>query len=273
MKRRSASTLIYFGERTRKKQLRARPKHVNKEKRTRAISRTMLGLLVLAIGGAGVWAYFTYRPFDIDRVQITGGGRFVSGQDVQQIVEENALGQNLVLLDAQNLEQVVAGSFLASRSVQVTKQLPELLKVAITERTPIALILPSSGEEFYFVDAEGFVLGLADKSATNLPVINYGQQVEVGKFVEPSAVSYYFDLIKALDEDGIAVSTISSYPRYTQFFTREDKQVLLNNNQSAKIQVKLFAKLMEAFKAEGKEVRKIDLRFDKVIVEFVHEID
>jgi hypothetical protein len=225
-------------------------------------------------------------------VEISGAERFVNKEDVQKIVEEKSLGHNIVFLDTKNLKEAVTNNFLASKSVEIIKLFPNRLKIIITERVPIALILPkgdkdgppaADGEpvrhtelDFYFVDADGFILGLADKSATNLPVLNYGQNVVIGKFVEANAIKYYFDLIKALDENSVAVSTISSYPRYTEFFTmagfagKEATQVLFTNDQNPKPQVKIFSRMMNVFKAEGKKLKKIDLRFDKVIVEFIN---
>ncbi len=235
-------------------------------------------IIVLAfLVGLGIWGYVKYQPLEITGVMVNGAQRFVNAQDVKAVAEEKALGKNILLLNTGDLENTIANNFLASKSVKISRQLPKSLKVQITERVPIALIksqekaVTSAESNFYFVDADGFVLGLADKSATNLPVINYQGQVEVGKFVQSSAVAYYFDLIKALDEDGIAVSTVSSYPRYTEFFTRDDAKVLVSNGQSAKSQVKIFAKMLGAFKSEGKKVKQIDLRFDKVIVEFANE--
>jgi len=267
MKRKSASTLIYFSERTRRRNLVKKPKHINKEKRRAATKNIILGLLTLGVVGFGIWAYVKYKPFDIVTTEVEGAQRFVNRQDVKNIVDQQVLGKNCLTLDTKALEKTIGATFLATKSVKATRVLPNALKVQLTERVPIALI---QDEEFYFVDSDGFVLGMADKSATNLPVINYSQKVEVGKFVDPSAVSYYFDLIKALDEDGISVSTISSFPRYTSFFTG-DTAVFFTNAQSAKSQVKIFAKMIEAFKTEGRKPKKIDLRFDKVIVEFVDD--
>lgn len=268
MKRHSASTLIYFHERVRKKSQIKRPRHVNKEKQARHI-RTILGLvIVLILMCFGIRLYVKYQPLDIKSVEIDGAQRFVNAQDVRKVTEETSLDRNILSVDPNNLEEIISSNFLASKSVEVSRRFPKTIKVLITERVPIALILPKEKGDFYFIDAEGFVLGIADKSATNLPVINYSQEVEVGKFVEATAVAYYFDLIKALDADEVYVSTISSYPRYTQFFTKDNTQVYFTNDQFAVSQVKVFKKMMEAFKAEGKKVRKIDLRFDKVIVEF-----
>lgn len=231
---------------------------------------------VLAAGslvGLGVWYYLKYQPLTLRAVEIYGADRFVNRTDVQQMAEEKALGKNIVFVDVDDIHKAITSNFLASRSVTLTKVLPNRLRITVSERVPIALILPqagSAGDNFYFVDAEGFILGPADKATTNLPVINYSQKVEVGKFVEAGAVSYYFELIKALDEDNVALSTISSYPRYTEFFTGDATQVLFSNAENPKPQIKVYAKLMEAFKAEGKKLKKIDLRFDKVIVEFVN---
>lgn len=273
MKKKSASTLIYFQDKVRRKSLVKKPKHVNKERRVNNIITIIKLLAFFTLVGVLLWFYIQYQPLNIRSVEISGAERFVSQKDAQKIAEEKAVGKNIVLLNIGDLQKNVANNFLASKSVEIRKVLPSRLKIKITERVPIALILPkdgNDGREFYFVDADGFILGLADKSATNLPVINYSQSVEVGKFVEASAVKYYFDLIKALDDDNVAVSTISSYPRYTEFFTSGATQVLFTNDQNPKPQVKIFSKMMEAFKAEGKKLKKIDLRFDKVIVEFVN---
>lgn len=277
MKRKSASTLIYFTDQKRKKSLVKRPKHVNKEKRSKLIQGVAILIVVVFFGGLGSWVYFRYRPLDITRVEVIGAQRFVNPHDVKAMTEEKALGKNCLFFNTQALEKTILDNFLASKSVKVRCVLPKSVRVEVVERVPIALIQPqdkgSTEPAFHFVDKDGFVLGLADKSATNLPVINYRGPVGVGKFVEPAAVSYYFDLIKALDEDGIAVSTISSYPRYTEFSTKEDGKVLVTNAQSAKSQVKIFAKMLMAFKSEGKKVKQIDLRFDKVIVEFDNKAD
>ncbi len=267
MKRKSASTLIYFSERARRRDLVKKPKRINKEKRRATIKNIILGLSTLGVIGFGIWAYIKYKPFDIVKADVEGAQRFVNRRDIRNIVDHQVLGKNFLTLDTRALEKTIGETFLAVKSVKVVKIFPNAVNVQITERAPIALI---QNEEFYFVDMDGFVLGLADKSSTNLPVISYDQKVEVGRFVESSAVSYYFDLIKALDEKGIPVSTIKSFPRYTSFFTG-DIEVLFTNFQSAKSQAKIFAKMIEAFKAEGRKPKKIDLRFDKVIVEFADD--
>jgi cell division septal protein FtsQ len=271
MKKKSASTLIYFQEKARKRNLTRRPVRVNKEKRAKHFLIAFRVIIIIAAAGSLLWYYIKFQPLNIRSIEISGAERFVNREDLNNIAEEKALNQNIVSFNSRNLKEAVTANFLASKSVEVVKHFPSKLQITITERTPIALILPlNRNNGYYFVDSDGFILGRANKSDTNLPVINYSQDVEVGKFVEASAVKYFFDLIQALDEDKVAVSTISSYPRYTEFFTKEATQVLFTNDQSPKPQVRIFSKMMEAFKTEGKKLKKIDLRFDKVIVEFIN---
>ena len=278
MKKKSASTLIYYQEKIRK---RARTKihvHVNKEKRARAVFSILKLLFLFLLGGSVVFGYVKYKPFRVTRVDVLGEGRFVNLEDVRKIAETNVLGKDIIVVNTAGVVEAIAHNYLAAKSVKVTKSYPRTIQVTVTERVPIALLLAKDASllakestSYYFVDAEGFVLGPADKTTTNLPIISYGQKVYVGKFLEENAISYYFELLHALDENSILVSTISAFPKYVQFYTGDSVEALFTVAQSPKSQAKILARMLESFKTEGKKPRKIDLRFDKVIVEFNQE--
>ena len=278
MRKKSVSTLIYYQDKSRKK---ARTKiyvHVNKEKRARAVFSVLKLLFLFLLGGSVVFGYVKYKPFRVTRVDVLGEGRFVNLEDVRKIAETNVLGKDIIVVNTAGVVEAIAHNYLAAKSVKVTKSYPRTIQVTVTERVPIALLLAKDASllakestSYYFVDAEGFVLGPADKTTTNLPIISYGQKVYVGKFLEENAISYYFELLHALDENSILVSTISAFPKYVQFYTGDSVEALFTVAQSPKSQAKILARMLESFKTEGKKPRKIDLRFDKVIVEFNQE--
>ena len=278
MKKKSVSTLIYYQDKSRKK---ARTKiyvHVNKEKRARAVFSILKLLFLFLLGGSVVFGYVKYKPFRVTRVDVLGEGRFVNLEDVRKIAETNVLGKDIIVVNTAGVVEAIAHNYLAAKSVKVTKSYPRTIQVTVTERVPIALLLAKDASllakestSYYFVDAEGFVLGPADKTTTNLPIISYGQKVYVGKFLEENAISYYFELLHALDENSILFSTISAFPKYVQFYTGDSVEALFTVAQSPKSQAKILARMLESFKTEGKKPRKIDLRFDKVIVEFNQE--
>jgi len=278
MKKKSVSTLIYYQDKSRKKVRTKIHVHVNKEKRARAVFSILKLLFLFLLGGSVVFGYVKYKPFRVTRVDVLGEGRFVNLEDVRKIAETNVLGKDIIVVNTAGVVEAIAHNYLAAKSVKVTKSYPRTIQVTVTERVPIALLLAKDASllakestSYYFVDAEGFVLGPADKTTTNLPIISYGQKVYVGKFLEENAISYYFELLHALDENSILVSIISAFPKYVQFYTRDSVEALFTVAQSPKSQAKILARMLESFKTEGKKPRKIDLRFDKVIVEFNQE--
>ena len=278
MRKKSVSTLIYYQDKSRKKVRTKIHVHVNKEKRARAVFSILKLLFLFLLGGSVVFGYVKYKPFRVTRVDVLGEGRFVNLEDVRKIAETNVLGKDIIVVNTAGVVEAIAHNYLAAKSVKVTKSYPRTIKVTVTERVPIALLLTKDAlllakesTSYYFVDAEGFVLGPADKTTTNLPIISYGQKVYVGKFLEENAISYYFELLHALDENSILVSTISAFPKYVQFYTRDSVEALFTVAQSPKSQAKILARMLESFKTEGKKTKKIDLRFDKVIVEFNQE--
>ncbi|HAZ29873.1 TPA: hypothetical protein DCY43_04010 [candidate division WWE3 bacterium] len=278
MKKKSVSTLIYYQDKSRKKVRTKIHVHVNKEKRARAVFSILKLLFLFLLGGSVVFGYVKYKPFRVTRVDVLGEGRFVNLEDVRKIAETNVLGKDIIVVNTAGVVEAIAHNYLAAKSVKVTKSYPRTIQVTVTERVPIALLLAKDASllakestSYYFVDAEGFVLGPADKTTTNLPIISYGQKVYVGKFLEENAISYYFELLHALDENSILVSTISAFPKYVQFYTGDSVEALFTVAQSPKSQAKILARMLESFKTEGKKPRKIDLRFDKVIVEFNQE--
>ena len=285
MKKKSVSTLIYYQDKSRKKVRTKIHVHVNKEKRARAVFSILKLLFLFLLGGSVVFGYVKYKPFRVTRVDVLGEGRFVNLEDVRKIAETNVLGKDIIVVNTAGVVEAIAHNYLAAKSVKVTKSYPRTIQVTVTERVPIALLLTKDAllltkdasllakesTSYYFVDAEGFVLGPADKTTTNLPIISYGQKVYVGKFLEENAISYYFELLHALDENSILVSTISAFPKYVQFYTGDSVEALFTVAQSPKSQAKILARMLESFKTEGKKPRKIDLRFDKVIVEFNQE--
>ena len=278
MKKKSVSTLIYYQDKSRKKVRTKIHVHVNKEKRARAVFSILKLLFLFLLGGSVVFGYVKYKPFRVTNVDVLGEGRFVNLEDVRKIAETNVLGKDIIVVNTAGVVEAIAHNYLAAKSVKVTKSYPRTIQVTVTERVPIALLLAKDASllakestSYYFVDAEGFVLGPADKTTTNLPIISYGQKVYVGKFLEENAISYYFELLHALDENSILVSTISAFPKYVQFYTGDSVEALFTVAQSPKSQAKILARMLESFKTEGKKPRKIDLRFDKVIVEFNQE--
>lgn len=243
--------------------------HINRSRRLRPLITfakfvTPLFLLCLLIYG-----YVSYKPFHIKEVRVSGDGIFASASDIKTMAESSSVNQSILLYDGNRMERLVLQNFLAVAEVSVKKIFPGTITIEYKERIPSALVYSEETKAFYYVDGTGFVLGIADKDSTNLPVIRYSSNVTVGRFLEGNAVSYYFDLIKALDENNISIVELTSHPSYMEFTTKDTVKVLFSSSTNPRSQAKVLAQMLTSFEAKGEKIRKIDLRFDKVIVEFI----
>nr|EKD99706.1 MAG: hypothetical protein ACD_22C00195G0005 [uncultured bacterium] len=223
---------------------------------------------VAAIGVAGYFALFKSSFFIVDAINITGTKNFVSLSDITEVTKNRVFGKSIFDFKEQELESVLASSFKGAKEIEVTKKLPSTVDIVVMERTPLALIFNTDPENPYMVDEDGYVLGLVEKDKTNLPEIKYEGDINVGSFVDETMVPVFIELIAALNEREIDASSMSFHQRYERLFVTNGVEVLIANDKNKSESVAVLETLLKQLALEGKKVKKIDLRYDKVIVSY-----
>ncbi|MFO7869865.1 MAG: FtsQ-type POTRA domain-containing protein [Kiritimatiellia bacterium] len=128
----------------------------------------------LIVAGAGLWygfefawrGFFSENPgFGIKHVEINGGGQivkdYITGK--QKIIE----GRNLFSVDISEVRETFLDRAPNYRTMEITRVLPDKLKVEVIERIPVARI---GWQGYLAVDDEGAVFSPLEKSAS-LPLI------------------------------------------------------------------------------------------------------
>lgn len=228
-------------------------------------------LIVLAIFGFILAFYKVFLNsgfFKISNIQIFGTHTFVNKEDITSLVSQKVNGENIFSFDKNSLENALKDTFLGAKNITVKKKLPNKIIVSVSERVPLAIITNESNKVYFMVDDEGYVLGIVDVSTTNLPQITYYGDLNVGKFIDPLLIPLYLDLLHSLDTEQLKVSTISVNDNSIDFFLKDNIFVLIGKNKNMHKSVKIISELLKQLKLEGKNVTKIDLRYDKVIVEY-----
>ncbi len=202
--------------------------------------------------------------FVIKRLQVEGAKTYVNKADVLTLVSANTLGKNILSLNAQVLENNIKATFLGVKTAQVTKSITGDVLVKITEREPVALI--SNKRDTYGVDIDGYVLGILDPKKTNLPKITYEDDIRVGQFIDSKLVPTYMDIIKHLDSEKIKVSSISVTAFDVRMFVGQGTEVLIGRENYDNGFVVELKEVLNYLKTKGKTARRIDLRYDKVIL-------
>lgn len=210
---------------------------------------------------------YKYRVFDIKEVMISGAKSYVNQEDLHNVVSTNVENKNIFFLNTEELEASLQDNFQGAKTISISKKLPNKLEIVVKEREPLALI-HQNNEEIFMVDEDGYVLGLVDKTKTNLPKIKYEGDIKIGYFINKEFVPVYLQLLDSVDSNKINVSSISVSAKNISMYVDGGIHVVLSQEKSTVESVSILSKLLKQLHVEGKNAKKIDLRYDKVIVSY-----
>lgn len=202
----------------------------------------------------------------VKKIDVVGTKAFVSKKDLVAILSSLVIGKNIFKIESNNLEQLILDNFQGAKGVKVTKLLPGTVKVVVEERVPLAVI--HSQDNYYLTDEDGYILGIIDKQTTNLPLIEYKGDVKVGFSINKELIPVYLDLLNSISENNLKTSSISADSRNVTFYLDKHVKVFLSTGKDINRAIFTLTKLYNQLISDGKVPRRIDLRYDKVIVSY-----
>lgn len=130
------------------------------------------GLVLALLLGASVWLVFFSSHVTVKRVEVTGE-QSVSGVRVEQRAQV-PMGRPLARVDLGSIRARVQAMPVV-KSADVTRSWPHAVHIAITERTPLAVVERSGG--FVSVDAEGVLFGRHEQRPQGLPLVKISEKL------------------------------------------------------------------------------------------------
>lgn len=153
--------------------------------------------------------------------------------------------------------------FLPVGEVSIEKNYPQTVVVTIRERKPIAKVA-NPGGVFYLVDDEGVVFAQVSSETAALPevLLDLGMELSLGSSIAP-------DMLELIQLENTRVLRIK-YVGANTIEIRSDEVPLILFSRQKEIgeQTRSLQTVLQKYKIEGKMLKKIDLRFDKVVVEY-----
>lgn len=225
-------------------------------------------LFIILFGALCFLAYhyfFSPDRYVIKEVTIVGGGKFVNTNDLRSVTENNSIGQNLIKFDTAALKKTISTTFLGAKNIDVSKDFPKTVIVKIDERIPLAIVYHENDSNYYLIDNDGYVLGTVTNEFLNLPKILYDGPVQIGAFISKDIAPTSLEILKDADANNLKISSISYRDDYTKMYV-SSTEVYFSNVKSIGDSMEIFSKLYKQLILNGKNVQKIDLRYDKVIV-------
>lgn len=126
----------------------------------------LLVLIVLIV--AGTWLLYFSSAFSVKKVDIRGTGSEVSAAQVQQAADV-PMGKPLATADLDAIRDRVTTVLAAVRSVQVSREWPDAVRIDIVQRTPVAVIQTAGA--LHALDAFGQVFLDYRTPPPGLPVV------------------------------------------------------------------------------------------------------
>jgi len=127
-------------------------------------------LVVVVLASCGIWAAYFSSWLSVKQVDISGvsGGTALTTAQVRRAAAVPT-GGPLLRADLGSIRRRVA-ALAAVRSVDVSREWPDKVRIAVAERTPVAVI--EIGGELHALDAEGVVFSSYPKAPEGLPKVS-----------------------------------------------------------------------------------------------------
>ena len=174
------------------------------------VGRMLFIVALLAIGIVGVGFALSSTNFQIHQIDITGTQNTMIVDDIQHM---GIQGQNIFLLDVGRLTTQI-DSLPRVDSVEISKQLPNLVIINVVERAPVLLWQTSKGT--FSVDNKGVVIASASDTSgagrlfTVVDVSKTGtQQIHPGTLLNEADIAFVTQLNTRLQHlPGISAFTL-----------------------------------------------------------------
>jgi len=210
--------------------------------------------------------FFIYQFFLIKNIQLISENKF------SLVNKDGLINKSLLFVNKDQIaKKIIKENFLLKRVI-VDKIWPDTLKISVSFYEPCISLVVNNG--FFNLSCDGRILQKIKNSQQFLPVINYYQKLnnssfQTGDWIEYKDIKQTLFFIDKLKQMNLMPLTIDIKGQNMLVFNLIDnKKIIFSNSKDKEVQEYQLELIIRQFKIEGKEFKKIDLRFDKPIIGF-----
>lgn len=180
-----------------------------------------------------------------------------------ETAERLLFGKRIFLPNQQALADEIGRKFLPVGEISIKKNYPQTVAVTISERKPTAKVA-NPGGAFYLVDKEAVIFAQADSEISSLSevILDLGVEPSLGSTI----ASDILELVRLEEPKVLQIKYIGA--NSIEVKSGEVPLILFSRQKEISQQIRSLQIVSQKYKIEGKELKKIDLRFDKTVVEY-----
>lgn len=179
--------------------------------------------------------------------------------------------QSIFFVSDEQLHHMIESQNPYIKDIIMRKRFPDTIDITVELHTAFAYLQVNSG--VFLLAQNGRIL---EKSKLiedlSLPLLKYYQQLDYYAYQSGDTIDLQ-DIVAALDftggaqDYGYTVSTIDINGLDMIVLNSSKQKFIFTTQKQSGVQKHQFASIVKKFKAEGKEISVLDLRFDKPVVE------
>ena len=166
----------------------------------------IVGTLVVALLLGGIWAVYFSTWLQVKGTSVHGSMKMTSAKEVVEFAAV-PVGEPLATADLEAVQVRVLNGLPMVRSVNVSREWPDKIRVDVTERTPVAVV---SIGGLRALDETGTVFWDYKKAPSGLPMVNTVTGTNSDALREAAAVASALPASLAKRVDHVEVTTVDS---------------------------------------------------------------
>lgn len=217
-------------------------------------------LLLIGVTTLGISLWYFSKAKNIELINNSG---CLSSENLSE--KFNLKNFSLLLINSQQLAQKVKTDFPCAEGLKIDKIYPRTIKITLPEIKIVAKIPDSQ----LAINNEGRVVNQIS-GKTNIPTVDFPRikELQAGQLAEEPGALFVVNLAKALAKTDYAVQSIRLIdPNTAAAYARQDLVVLFTKNKDLDLQVNSLQQVLARAKIDESKISKIDLRFDKPVIE------
>lgn len=184
---------------------------------------------------------------------------------------ENFSHKNILFIKNEEVVNKIVESNPQLEEIEVEKKFPNILIIKVELSKPLAVMKVNTG--FFLLSENGKIISKTKMNTSDLPLINYYQKLDYFSFNNGDTLTYKditFSLIylKKASSLGLSMITLDINGEHMVALKLKDREVIFSLEKDQLVQVDQFETIIKDFKIQGKNFKKLDLRFEKPIVTF-----
>jgi len=180
---------------------------------------------------------------------------------------------SIFLIRSKTLEKEIFKTNPQVSEVTVQKKLPDTILIKVSKSRPVAELSIADG--IFLLSSDGRIIS-KQKSKThvlNVPELNYYQQLFFNQYATGETLTQRDILASLVLADGlldrhIEVESIDIMNENMIVLKAKDTEFLFTVKKDTTMQVVELEYILEQLDIQGKEFKKIDLRFSKPVIEY-----